>query len=261
MKFLQIFVCLMASVMSQISGEHANLRGLSESHPVCYKILNTWWNTREAQKTRSVINTMDQDCSVFTGNPDACNKKTTRGNINGLTPAQLTASCTMVGAHNSRCIGNPCNSLNTGDCSIQQTQGQCYWVTVENLPKVNAYYKSQGMALLPVHGCYRNPCNLPGYGKQDQECPGKSIPGLIQCTWCKGAGDPKLVGEGMGCQMTIDTTQSQCSYVNSKSISRSSVMERVVNARCQCSTDYTICDMIVTNTRSEFRPAYPNAGL
>lgn len=257
MKVLQLIVCIASAVLS-VNAE-GGVRGLA-SHPVCYKILNTWWNTREAQKTRSIINTMDQDCSVFTGTPDPCNKKTTRGGIAGLTPAQKVASCTMVGAHNSRCIGNPCNSLNTGDCSIQQTQGQCFWITKENLPKINAYYVSQGIAALPTHGCYRNPCNLPGYGKQDQECPTKSIPGVLECTWCKGGGDPLLLGEGMGCQMTIDTTQSLCAPVNSNGVPKSSVMERVVNARCQCSTDYTICDMIVSNTRSQFRPAYPNAG-
>lgn len=255
MKFIQLFLCFMAGTFGfgKLGDEsRSNLK----SHPVCYKILDTWWNTREAQKTRSVINTMDQDCSVFTGMPEPCNVRSSRGSISGLTPAQKNAFCTMVGAHSSRCIGNPCNHLNTGDCTIQQTQGQCMWVTKENLPKINDFYVSRGISPLPTHGCYRNPCNLPGYGKQDQECPTKSIPGILDCTWCKGSSDPLLIGKGIGCQMTIDTTTSLCAPVNNNEVMKSSIMQRIVNSRCQCSADYTMCNLLVSNSQSEFQPRY-----
>ncbi len=89
------------------------------NHGVCYTLAATWWGTREAEKTRTLVNTMDNDCQAWDQQPDLCNKKTARVGLTGYTQAQMDASCSTVGAHDHRCLANPCNSLNTGDCSLQ----------------------------------------------------------------------------------------------------------------------------------------------
>jgi hypothetical protein len=89
------------------------------NNDVCYTLAATWWGTREAEKTRSLVNAMDNDCQAWDQQPDLCNKKTARVGLTGYTQAQTDASCSTVGAHDHRCLANPCNSLNTGDCSLQ----------------------------------------------------------------------------------------------------------------------------------------------
>jgi hypothetical protein len=107
---------------------------------------------------------------------------------------------------------------------------------------------------------YRNPCNLPGYGRQDVQCPTRSVPGLFECTWCTGAGDPKLLNRGVGCQMTVPTTKAGCAPVNSKAVQKSSIMQAVSNSRCQCSTSYAMCKSIVDDQRSSFTDRFPTSG-
>ena len=227
------------------------------NHPICTTIANTWFNSRIAQKIRQDITTQDTICNVFDNLPDLCNHADLRPTIpppNGgsWTPEQLSARCTMVGAHSKRCLNNPCNHLNTGECNIQSTQGQCIWITKEMLPKYNAVYKAKGWNLLPGHGCYRNPCNLPGYGKAVDECKEHNSPGLFECTWCYGIGPLKDLG--IGCQLTVPTTQAQCAPVNSPEAPQSSVMVSRSNYNCQCSMRFVMCNVIVNSRSSDFYP-------
>ncbi len=100
---------------------------------------------------------------------------------------------------------------------------------------------------------------MPGYGRQDKQCPDRSVPNLITCTWCRGAGDPILDGKGVGCQMTIPTSTARCAPVNNKSVIKSSIMQAISNKNCQCSTTYAMCESIVTDQRNSFR--YRFSGL
>ncbi len=61
-------------------------------------------------------------------------------------------------------------------------------ISKTNAPRKSQDRKSQGLPEMPTtRGCYRNPCNQPGYGKlSDATCAAKGVPGLFTCTWCKG---------------------------------------------------------------------------
>ncbi len=96
-----------------------------KNNDVCYTVAATWWSTREAEKTRALVNNMDTDCQAWDQQPEFCNKKSARVGLTGYTQAQMDATCSTVGAHDHRCLGNPCNSLNTGDCSLQVSRSWC----------------------------------------------------------------------------------------------------------------------------------------
>lgn len=272
MFFRTTCVALLATVAAVYANETA-LRGLAvnappvaaagapKNHEVCYTIANTWWSTREAEKTRSFVVQMDTDCQAWDQQPELCNANPTTRlgmvvNPGSYSQAQLGAFCSTVGAHDHRCLANPCNHLNTGDCTLQGTQGQCVWWWGQNFTDYNKFRVSQGETPLPVHGCYRNPCNMPGLGTQKDACPLRSAPGLFTCTWCQGAGDPVLNGRGIGCQMTVPTTGAMCAPVNSAGVSKPSVQQAVAQSRCQCSTDYIMCKSIVNSGRTPFKPRY-----
>ena len=127
------------------------------------------------------------------------------------------------------------------------------WWWGKNFTDYNAHLVSQGLNPLPGHGCYRNPCNMPGYGKQQDACPLRSAEGLFTCTWCQGAGDAVLLGRGMGCQMTIPVTGAGCAPVNDF-VDQATVMVAVANPRCQCTTATALCKKIVDDSRAAFRP-------
>jgi hypothetical protein len=153
------------------------------------------------------------------------------------------------------------------------------WWWGKNFTDYNAHLVSQGLNPLPGHGwyvfpvqravadgaiansfslaflvpSYRNPCNMPGYGKQQDACPLRSAPGLFTCTWCQGAGDSVLLGRGVGCQMTVPVTGAGCAPVNDF-VDQSTVMVAVANPRCQCTTATALCKTIVDQSRSSFRP-------
>jgi len=240
------------------------------NHPVCYEVLKTWWPVRIEDKTRAAINTMDTDCDVFTNNEQACNNKSQRPAVDGqgnpYTDAQKNAACTMVGAHNKRCIGNPCNSFNIGTCTIQDTAGQCVWFAKDS-PEFAAYQKwrtNNGLDQVAGFGCYRNPCNQPGLDQniKTNQCAARSMPGKNgwECTWCAGVlnnkNDPLLFGQGMGCQLTTPTTKAVCAPVSNSAVSKPSVMQAISNSNCQCSTDYTWCAQAVDDARSTFKSRY-----
>jgi hypothetical protein len=94
------------------------VRAPPKNDPVCYEIVKTWFVAREGDKTRATITAMDSTCSVFDGEPLNCNVKSSRTDPS-LTATQKSALCTTVGAHDKRCLSNPCNNLNTGDCTLQ----------------------------------------------------------------------------------------------------------------------------------------------
>mmetsp|Transcript_7708 Transcript_7708/g.15295 ORF Transcript_7708/g.15295 Transcript_7708/m.15295 type:complete len:303 (+) Transcript_7708:76-984(+) len=227
-----------------------------KSDPVCYELLDTWWNTREAQKGRAALSVLDEQCDTFTDFADACNDMTQRTLANTNTtiyakivadPELQTIACTMVGAHSKRCIGNPCNHYNLGNCTIQETQGQCFWYTTAMVKQVNKYYDAHpeiDASKIPGHGCYRNPCNLPGEGSTIDKCPGLSTD-IFTCTYCKGPGDKCLKGRGMGCQLTTPTTSAECAYVNDNDVAKASIWERVDQQNCQCSDLFTQCNSTI----------------
>jgi hypothetical protein len=236
------------------------------NHPVCYEIAKTWWPSREEDKTRAVLTAMDTECSVFSNEATACNDKSQRPTSSSsgtpYTSAQMNAACTMVGAHDKRCIGNPCNSFNIGTCDLQSTGGQCRWYAKDSL-EFAAYQKwrvNNGMDQVAGFGCYRNPCNQPGLDQtiKINECAARSHPGKNgwECTWCGGAKDSKLFGLGMGCQATTATTKAVCAPVSSSAVSRVSVEMAIANNNCQCSTDYTWCKKAVDDARTTFIPRY-----
>lgn len=87
-------------------------------------------------------------------------------------------------------------------------------------------------------------------------CAKRTVPGLFECTWCKGGGDKLLAGKGMGCQMTTPTTTANCAPVNSKNVKKSTIQMSVVNNRCQCTTDTSLCMQIVEAQRGIFNPRF-----
>jgi hypothetical protein len=89
-----------------------------KNHAVCYEVVNSWFVSREQDKTRAQITSLDATCSVFDSQPLTCNVKSSRTDPS-LTADQKNALCTTVGAHDKRCLSNPCNNLNTGDCTLQ----------------------------------------------------------------------------------------------------------------------------------------------
>ena len=229
------------------------------SHPVCYQINDLWWDTRLALKLQQANTALDVICSKFDHQTTACNLRSSRANDPNLTPEERNAPCTMVGAHSRKCVGNPCNHFNQGECTVQDTQGICVWIEKDMVPVMNKYYAQRGWDPIPGWGCYRNPCNIPGWGKAIDDCPKRSIPGLFECTWCKGSGDAILVGKGMGCQASnLLTSKATCAYVNSKGVARGSIIQSVQNSRCQCSVDFPMCNQVFTSSRSAYKFRYPS---
>mmetsp|Transcript_15479 Transcript_15479/g.25319 ORF Transcript_15479/g.25319 Transcript_15479/m.25319 type:complete len:283 (+) Transcript_15479:56-904(+) len=241
-----------------------------KNHPVCHEIVGSggWWDQRVVQMDpdRDVVPS-DQKCMAFNNNREKCLYKSAREDGD-----DKDVACTLVGAHSGQCVGNPCNSYNMGNCTIQQTAGQCVWLTDENLAIVNAQYASIGRATLTGHGCYRNMCNIPGLGRSTRETcfqnsiplPGKVMTSdinqstddfLFKCTYCAGAGDTLLKGKGVGCQIDHLETDSKCAYVNSRGIPKSSIFRRKANHKCQCSDEYSNCKSLVTGRdASDFEP-------
>jgi hypothetical protein len=243
--------------------DHGSLRSLAtrKNHAVCYQILNTWWSDRWEEKVRGAVNDMDSLCEVWNNSPRECNVRSERKIRPGMTQKHMDAACTNVGAHSPNvCQGNPCNSLNSGDCTLQGSSGRCQWFTSAMISKTNAHRKTQGWPLMPTTvGCYRNPCNMPGYGKQsDATCQANGVPGLFTCTWCKGGpSDPKLNGKGMGCQQVVPTSIASCAPVNSKSIDKKSIFKLRVNGNCQCSAEFPLCKVLVDDRATEFVARFP----
>ena len=92
------------------------------------------------------------------------------------------------------------------------------------------------------------------------ECPLRSVKGLFQCTWCRGAGDPKLNGRGVGCQMTVAESKARCAPVNSKNVNANSIMQAIAKPSCQCSTEYAMCQSIVNGDQRSLYRQRPKSG-
>lgn len=234
-----------------VAGEAAQ-----QQQQVCYTIVSDWWNTRESQKTRVDVEASDLTCQTWSGQPSYCNNVAARVALSGYTPAQLATPCTTVGAHDLRCLANPCNSFNAGACTLQETAGQCVWFKGAALVEYNAFLVANGEVPLASHGCFRNRCNLPGLGKQKAACAARSVPGVFTCTWCTGAGDAVLDGLGVGCQMTVSRTTAACAPVNSAGVPKQAVMMNVNNNRCQCDLRFPFCSMLVEQQRSTWKHRY-----
>lgn len=188
----------------------------SANDPMCYEILDDWWDTRVT--LNDIVTTTDFDfmCDLYTGpdqlNTDACNSRNSDSRAQFITEnpsvtdeytesEMLDVPCSMIGTGNGaaagrKCVSNNCNQLNTGDCTLAKTGGNCVWWTQDDIDAINDY---RGYNSLSGHGCYRNPCNMPGEGQASEDCPNQSN-GVLECGWCYGSGDDYLKGLGMGCQ-------------------------------------------------------------
>jgi len=233
LKALQVAIAVVA--VTGAFGEEANgiaLRGLSSNDPVCKQILNSWWPAREAQEAG--VTALDNQCATYSGDYEACNSQANRAKYQGQVSTEvLNAACTTQGHHDSTCLSNLCNSYNNGLCTLQNTGGQCSWLTADQVKAANKFL---GYEKYAGYGCYRNPCNQPGAGKLTQsQCAGKTN-GILQCTWCS------KIGNGMGCQATTPTTTGACATVKISSvIPKSSIWQIVGKNSCQCSDKYNAC--------------------
>jgi hypothetical protein len=106
---------------------------------------------------------------------------------------------------------------------------------------------------------YRNPCNIPGSKKQTQEtCGALSVPGFFTCSYCAGANDKKLLGQGMGCQLsTLEwPVPAECRPVNNKSVPKSSIFEMKTKTNCQCSNTQYSCARAVQDRTAGYVPRF-----
>jgi hypothetical protein len=253
---------ILAALAVATNGEslRASIQGELEAganHPICLAILNDWWPAREAEKAAQHDSTsLDSKCAAFNGQPELCNVRKSRAAA-GVAADLQDIACTMIGAHNHTCVSNKCNMFNTGDCTLQATAGECVWYTADEVKATNAYFKANNIDdNIPGHGCYRNPCNRPGYGKLTSETCASFSTDRFTCTWCKGKG--ALKGKGMGCQISESTqTTAQCAYVNHFPESeRSNIVESVTNNVCQCNTAYSACADLVGSRAGAFKPRF-----
>lgn len=252
-KFTAVLVATLVAAVHGASLRESVQQSLElekKNNAVCDQILNSWWPERVALKTRDTAVAMDDVCAQWNGKPDLCNFKTNR--VKGS--AGYDASCRMVGANNHRCLSNECNQYNNGLCSIQDTQGNCRWYTKAQVKINNDYWTKKAAAttdgtlkaqhnsnIKPGYGCYRNPCNQPGYRNDPRsDCNNGvfDVPGLFSCTWCQ------IKNQGMGCQATKPTTDAECAKVNQKG-SQGNVYQKKDNKNCQCSIEYPQCKMEV----------------
>ncbi len=77
---------------------------------------------------------------------------------------------------------------------------------------------------------------------------------MFQCSYCAGATDAKLNGQGMGCQLsTLEwAVPAECRPVNSRGVATSSIWMRRSNNRCQCTDTQYLCSNVVAARSSEF---------
>lgn len=238
MKFsLTCVMCLIYPIKSVSSTELGNLSTSGRqlgNHPSCTIILNTWWPDREKHINRGKISEWDKTCLKFNGDKPACihpgPDRQSYFNNNKINIYERDHTpCVMLGAHTDKCVSNPCNYYNIGTCTIQETGGLCMWYTKEEAVLYNREY-----------GCHRNPCHIGGEGKTSQkDCKARGIPGLLECTYCKGKGPFR--GKGMGCQQIATTTVAQCAPVNEPKVDKSTIWISKKNNRCQCSDDTLFC--------------------
>lgn len=255
---MKYFAVALATLgLAQTSASNTGLRSQvqnllkqgSGSETTCDEINSSeWWAERKGMVSYDQSATaLDQICEQWNNNADYCNYKSMRPS--GLPADVQNAACVMVGANIPKCIANPCNFYNTGDCTLQSTAGLCVWFTKEDIQKVNQVYAAQGIPLMPGHGCYRNPCNYPGYGKASKNSCGlakNSVPGVFNCMWCAKMG-------GMGCQLKQwqDTSALQtgalCAPVGDKTVPQIYEQDGTKGENaCQCSRYYSSCNNLLS---------------
>lgn len=254
----QLFVLAIFLVVDFALGKR-NIKNKRPNHASCYKIKKTWWQGREETikatfKGLSVV-AWDETCSNFNSNADACTNRggAARDAFSGiLTATELSDTpCVMLGADTPLCVSNPCNNLNNGACTIQETAGLCQWNSKKQAKKFKVQY-----------GCHRNPCHIGGKGAStDEECQARSIKGLAKCTYCKGASDPRLRGLGMGCQRVQTTTKAKCAPINENVREQSSIMKIQGKEKCQCSLENAFCTTLVDerSTSTVYEQRFPDA--
>lgn len=238
MKFLPLCIMLIASIIIPNQGVilKNNHQQLVSNEPICNDILKSWWKGREAY-VNAVNNNNDLGsqgtyCAQFSGNATLCEDPKARNN------SQI--ACVIEAAGSQKCVGNPCNQYNSGNCTLQATGGLCVWYTQDDINTINKN-ASKDKQINTGHGCYRNPCNGPGNlndGNAEQNCYNTTLRGnaLYSCTYCKG--------NEMGCQIAnaLNTTAT-CAQVNrnGNGVSKSSIWEHHGNTNCQCSVGSAFC--------------------
>lgn len=214
------------------------------NNPACYEIKDSWWSLRKnAIDQLAEVTEWDTVCAIFDGNPDACHYRESPARYEyylagNITEEQyLNTPCNYLSAGSNRCIGSPCAQLNNGECTIQATYGLCNWFTQEDADTYGVEY-----------GCRRNPCHIEGAGGavSDDTCESRGIPGLLECTNCRGGViDPELKGLKMGCQRVNVTTTAGCESINSGVRALSSIYQQVKKKKCQCSVESPLCSSMV----------------
>jgi len=236
---------------------------LRPNHPVCSEIAEGWWTQRDAYKELDeYFSELDDLCRAYDGDALACASREARDAYAGMPEDVLHASCNMLGAGSEKCISNPCNQLNDGECTLQQTAGRCVWLTSSQVKAANEYLESIGSpAVYDGHGCYNNVChsNAAGRGRiSDATCASFSVPGIMDCTYCKGTRRySRFRNLGIGCQMTVSETTAECAPVNNENIEKSSIfIKNGAKRRCQCSATYGACAQKVALTSRDGSPSY-----
>lgn len=245
--------------------------------PICYQILDTWWDRRVTLNEYAKVNQNDEYCHSFSGHgetfTDVCNNRRTDERMQfvadnnlekkypELTPKEWSdLQCTMIGTghgpnNGRRCVAAYCSQQNDGKCTLEETGGQCVWWTKSDIKKINKFKKgTPGYIPLQTHGCYRNPCNMPGYGQADEECPTRGN-GIFKCTWCYGQNDSLLKNKGMGCQAQNKLNYPPASTdnfapINNKVVPDSTIMSVVMNnnrpsKNKMCSTQSRFCQWFI----------------
>ena len=99
-----------------------------KNEDICDQIENSWWPLRLQMNSLSTFTASSDVCAAFDGNEEACNDKssTARADIvaeNSMTSQEAQTSCIMAGAGSKTCLSNPCENLNNGNCTLQNSGG------------------------------------------------------------------------------------------------------------------------------------------
>jgi hypothetical protein len=254
---------------------------ISANSQICYDILDAWWDRRVElnawiNNDDGTVSQSDELCGLFSGDgniyTDGCNSRNDDDRAALIAQLKLDDTidgidmhnipCIMTGTNVSpengrRCVSNYCNQLNDGTCDLRSSGGNCVWWTQNDINKINSATGNSMRGL--GHGCYRNPCNMPGEGQQSEVCPDRGN-GIFECTWCYGSKDgvkdSKLFGQGMGCQSTLQedwdrNVNTNTAPINSNVIPDNQIMSVVKNGRTNrnvvCGSASRLCAFNMAN--------------
>jgi len=254
------------------NGPFSKKNGPKANSPVCREILASWWEERREQiRAGTIDDTWDETCVLFSGyeNTEACQTRGAEARAAFIGDLSINAAeasevaCASVGAHNEKCIANPCNQLNNGDCTLEKTGGLCVWYTKADRDAVNPNGAINDVRV--GYGCYRNPCHDGGNGRiSDNQCLDLSVKkangqALHQCTKCSGRRDKRLRRTGMGCQIDQLHTSAECERVKPENVVNPSNIFAQGNSNnaCQCIVESPLCKDAVDARDGNYVQVYP----